>query len=89
MTPAHWSLAYFKAEGESITVYCPQGHGAEVDIDEAIRVFGPDFELVKERPRFLRKFVCKQCGQRAIELILSPSQLPYSHQFHPHGPSET
>lgn len=70
--PLHWSLAYFKAKDYRIIVYCPNGHGAPVDLDVAIKRFGADFLIVEGRARFLAGFRCERCGQRATELILSP-----------------
>lgn len=74
----HGSLQYLLEEGERITVYCPKGHGAEVDLARAIDVFGPEFKIVGNRPRFLHAFVCKQCGARASNLIMHPPAVPFS-----------
>lgn len=72
--PVHWSLGYFKASGDHITVYCPNGHGARVDLARAIDRFGADFLIVPGRQRFLAAYRCSHpgCGKKAHDLIISP-----------------
>jgi hypothetical protein len=68
----NWSLAYFRAKGDKISVFCPNGHGRQIDIDAAIERFGPDFLIVPNRAKFLRAFRCTTCNQVASELIMTP-----------------
>lgn len=70
------TLEHMRAKGDSITVYCPAGHGAAVDMGAAIAKFGPEFDLVDGRARFLDAFRCRRCGERASSLIRSPPSGP-------------
>lgn len=81
MPTVHWSLGYFKERGYGIKAYCEQPgpepmcrHSAPVDIDKAIAVFGADFVIPHDRPRFLRSLKCAHCGSRQIGIqIVQPS----------------
>lgn len=79
--PIHFSLAYTKAEGYRLTAFCqtqpPRGeipcrHSQELDWDKLIEVFGEDFVIPKERPRFLAALKCSKCGGRDVEIIMTP-----------------
>ena len=69
-TPVHWSLGFFKAYGYRLSVFCPNMHGAEIDIDVAIARFGEDYIVVHDRERFVSTYRCKVCGMRATETDL-------------------
>lgn len=70
--PLHWSIGYFKARGYTLSVFCPNMHGSEVDLSMAIGRFGADFLPVERRPEFLRAFRCAKCGERGHSLSIEP-----------------
>lgn len=74
--PLYGSLLAHKLHNDRISVFCPNGHGRQIDVDVLIERFGPDFRIVEERPRFLRAFRCQTCGQRANGLIINPGNTP-------------
>ena len=62
--------------GESLTIYCSCGHWQRLSLPKLIEIFGPDYELVKNRERFLRRFRCNECGKPANQIILGSSHNP-------------
>lgn len=72
ISPVHFSLAYLKANGYKVSVFCANVHGAQIDLDKAIERFGPDFRIVDNRAEFLASFRCKTCGQPAHDINLAP-----------------
>lgn len=63
-------LGDLKRRGDTIDVYCvptpsnPCSHAGTVDLGKAISIFGPDFEVASDRPRFVHALVCSVCGRR-------------------------
>lgn len=68
---AHWSLGFFKAQGYRISVFCPNAHGAEIDLDIAIRTFGPDLTDLNSW-RFLQQYRCHICGEPGHSVSVQP-----------------
>jgi hypothetical protein len=70
--PVFWSLGFFRAEGYAVTVGCPNGHAAEVDLDKAIALLGAELRVVEDRARFLGAWRCRACGARGHDLTIQP-----------------
>ena len=68
--PVHWSLGYFKANGYSISVFCDQMHGAEIDLDKAIELLGPDLKIPEGRQTILDTWRCRICRRSGHSLTL-------------------
>jgi hypothetical protein len=75
----HGSLAWHKAEGFRIHATCndmvngiPCNHSAVLDWDVLIAELGPDFIIVRDRDKFLRRLRCSKCGGRDMGIVLSP-----------------
>lgn len=77
----HGSLAHSKANGERIWIHCETwapgtvcNHSAQLDWDDLINRFGPDFIIPKARSYFLSQFHCSKCGGKDLGLIVLPSK---------------
>lgn len=46
-------------------------HSAPVDLDKAIAVFGADFVIPNDRPRFLRRLKCARCGSKQVGIQIA------------------
>lgn len=73
--PVFWSLGYFREEGYSIGIFCPEGHGAELDLETAIARFGPALVATDHRDRFLAAFKCRICGKPGHSLTIQPPDI--------------
>ena len=79
----HYSLAYLKAKGETITAYCeaqpapggiPCRHSERLDWDKLIAAFGPDFVIPDAYETFISRLKCSRCGSRRVSIILTPRE---------------
>lgn len=79
MPTAHGSLAYHKARGYTLTIFCeepgargdiPCRHSACADWDVLIAKFGPDFVIPDRYAEFIRGLRCGKCGGKRLSLIL-------------------
>lgn len=68
----HWSLGYFRAERYQVSVFCPDGHGRDIDLDRAIDRLGEGLILPEQRDRLLATWRCKICGKSGDSLIITP-----------------
>jgi len=62
--------------GQTLTIHCRCGHKLTLSTPRLIEIFGPDFEIVKNRDYFLSRFRCNDCGQRANQVTVSPDNVP-------------
>ncbi|GGA60677.1 hypothetical protein [Pelagibacterium lentulum] len=58
------------------TLYCVCGHRLTLSTPRLIEIFGPDFEISKNRDYFLSRFRCNDCGKRPAQVTLSPGNVP-------------
>lgn len=62
--------------GSTLTIYCICGHRQRLSLPRLIEIFGADYEIVKNRERFLRRFRCNECGEHANQIIHGSSHKP-------------
>ncbi|AEQ50752.1 hypothetical protein [Pelagibacterium halotolerans] len=62
--------------GHSLTLHCRCGRSRALSLPRLIEIFGPDFEIVANREKFLGRFVCNECGQRPNQITLGTPNTP-------------
>lgn len=71
------TLAYLRDHGWGIHIYCSPDIGGycpghiSPSWDQLIQYFGVDFDIHKERARFLARFVCERCGRYCATLRMA------------------
>jgi len=81
----HYSLAYLKADGATLRLYCeeppkpgedPCRHAADGDWDTLIAKFGADFVIPDNHAHFISKLRCAKCGGKTVSITLHPGKEP-------------